>query len=183
MRQLSLPIRLPVSLVYRRAEFKIVEQRSQIVWQLPMGSIITPRVLKWLAGTIRDYYCQLSPLAPDWTTESDRCEEREPSAPTKFYFVKQVNENGTFANKLVWICAHTMAYKDGFFRNTMEMISISIVVGILSIHGTTGGRTVWALTRDLRIAYVFNARGGLNDVSYPHVGMDSIWLSDSPNWV
>jgi hypothetical protein len=49
------------------------------------GAAITDR-------TIRDYYCQLSPLAPDWTTESDRCEEREPSAPTLFYFEKQVNE-------------------------------------------------------------------------------------------
>jgi hypothetical protein len=52
-----------------------VEQRSQIVWQLRIRSIITPKVLKWLAGTIRDYHCQLSPLAPDWTTESDRCKE------------------------------------------------------------------------------------------------------------
>jgi hypothetical protein len=51
-----------------------VEQRSQIVWQLRMGSIITPNILKWLADTIRDCHCQLSYLAPDRTTESDRCE-------------------------------------------------------------------------------------------------------------
>jgi len=70
-----------------------VEQRSQIVWQLRMGSIITLNVLKWLAGTIRDYHCQVSQLAPDWTTESDRCEEREPSAPALFNFVKQVNKS------------------------------------------------------------------------------------------
>ena len=70
-------------------QFKIVEQRSQIVPQLWMGSIITPNVLKWLPDAIRYYYCQLSPLAPDWTTESDRCEEREPSAPTLFYVLVQ----------------------------------------------------------------------------------------------
>jgi hypothetical protein len=39
------------------------------------------------------------------------------------------------------------------------------------------------LLGDQRIQHVFKARGGSIDVSYPHVGMDSIWLSDSPNWV
>jgi len=52
-------------------------------------------------GTIRDYHCQLSQSASDRTTESDRCEEREPSAPTLFYFVKQVNESGSIANKQI----------------------------------------------------------------------------------
>jgi len=75
-----------------------------------------------------------------------------------------------------------MAYEEGF-RNTMVMISISIVVGILRIHGTTGGWTVWALSGDQRIQHVLKVHGGSIDVSYPHVGMDSIWLSDSPNWV
>ena len=98
------------------AEFKIVEQRSQIVLQLRMGSIIIPppKVLKWLAGTIRYYYCQLSPLAPDWTTESDRCEEWEPSAPTLFYFVKQVN--GSWLPMSEYRCAHIMPYKDCFLK-------------------------------------------------------------------
>jgi len=59
-----------------------MEQQSQIVSQLRMGSIMTPKVLKWLAVTIRNYHCQLSSFAPDWTTESDCCEQREPSAPT-----------------------------------------------------------------------------------------------------
>jgi len=54
-----------------------MEPRSQIVWQLQMGSIITAKVLKWLAGTIRDNRRQLSQSAPDWTTELDRCKERE----------------------------------------------------------------------------------------------------------
>jgi len=49
--------------VYRRAEFKIEEQRSQIVWLLRKGSTITPNVLKWLADTISDYLCQLSRLS------------------------------------------------------------------------------------------------------------------------
>ena len=52
-----------------------VEQRLQIMWQLRMGSLITPNVLKWLVGMICDYHCQVSQLAPDWTTELDRCEE------------------------------------------------------------------------------------------------------------
>jgi len=56
------------------AEFEILEQWSQIVWHLRKGSTITPNVLKWLADTIRDYYCRLSYFAPDRTTESDRCE-------------------------------------------------------------------------------------------------------------
>ena len=64
-----------------------------------------------------------------------------------------------------------MAYEEGF-RNKMEMILISVVVGILRIHGTTGGWTVWALSGDKRIQHVFKARGGSIDVSYPHVGMD-----------
>jgi len=74
------------------AVFEILERRSQIVWQLSKGSIIPANILKWVADTIRDYHRQLSQLAPDWTTESDRC-EREPSAPTLFYFGKQVNES------------------------------------------------------------------------------------------
>jgi hypothetical protein len=59
-----------------------VGQQLQIVWQLRKGSTITPHVLKWLADTIHNHRCQLSHFAPDWTTESDRCEEREPSEPT-----------------------------------------------------------------------------------------------------
>jgi hypothetical protein len=54
------------------AEFEILEQRLQIVWQFRKGSTITPNVLKWLADTIRDYHWQLT---PDRTTEPDRCEE------------------------------------------------------------------------------------------------------------
>jgi len=56
------------------------------------------------------------------------------------------------------------------------------VAGILRIHGATGW-TVWALSGDQQIQHVFKAREASIDVSYPHVGMDSIWLSDSPNWV
>jgi len=93
------------------AEFEIVEQRLQIVWQLRKGSTITPNVLEWLADTIRNYHWQLS---TDWTTESDRYEDREPSAPTLFYFIKQVNESCSIANKRIRICAHTMAYDECF---------------------------------------------------------------------
>jgi hypothetical protein len=48
------------------------------MWQLRKGSTITPNDLQWLADTIGDYHWQLS---PDWTTESDRCDEIELSAP------------------------------------------------------------------------------------------------------
>ena len=84
----------------------------------------TPNVLKWLAGTIRDYHCQLSQSAPDWTTESDRCEEREPSAPTLFYFVKQSQRkriNRQRANMDVPIRWHTKRV----FRITVEMFICS----------------------------------------------------------
>jgi len=40
----------------------------------------------------------------------------------------------------------------------MEMISILILVGILRIHGTTGGWAVWALSGDQRIPHVFKKR-------------------------
>jgi len=94
-------------LVYRRAEFKIVEQRSKIVWQLPMGSIITPNVLKWLPGPIRDYHCQSSPVTSDRTTESDRCEERAMCINSiQFHQHMPASEYG---------CADTMAYEVGFY--------------------------------------------------------------------
>jgi len=50
------------------------------------------------------------------------------------------------------------------------------------MYGATGW-TVWALSGDQRIQHVFKARRGSIDVSYPPVGLDVIWLSDSPNWV
>jgi len=64
-------------------------------------------VLKCLADTICDYCCELSQSAPDWTTELDRCEEREPSAATIFNFMKRTptREYGS---------AHMMAYKESF---------------------------------------------------------------------
>jgi len=34
-----------------------------------------------------------------------------------------------------------------------------------------------------RIQHEFKARGGSIDMLYPHMGMDGIWLSDSPIWV
>jgi len=71
--------------------------------------------------------------------------------------------------------------RKGFLRFAMEMIVF--VARILRMHGATGGGTVWALPGEQRIPYVLNARGDSIDVSYPHVGMDSIWLSDRPNWV
>jgi len=133
-----------------------------------------------ISDTIREYRCQLSHLAPDWTTESDRGEEWEPSTPTLFYFVKQVNESGSIANKWIWMCPY-----DGIRRGFLgiQWRWFYFVAWILRIHGATGGWTVWALSGDERIQHVFKVRGGSIDVSYPHAGMDSIWLSDNPNWV
>jgi len=58
----------------------------------------------------------------------------------------------------------------------MELISISIVVGILTIHGTTGRWTVWALSGDQRIWHVLKVPRGSIDVSYPQVGMDGYYV-------
>jgi len=57
-------------------------------------------------------------------------------------------------------------------RDAAEMISF--VAGILRIHGTTGGWTVWALSGDRQIQHVLKARGGLINPSYPNMGMDVI---------
>jgi len=49
----------------------------------PNGKYNIPRnVLKWLSDTICDCHCQLSPLVPDWTTELDSYDEREPYTTT-----------------------------------------------------------------------------------------------------
>jgi len=42
------------------------------------------------------------------------------------------------------------------------------LAGNLRINGATGGWTVWTLSGDQRIPYVFNARRGSIDVSYPN---------------
>jgi hypothetical protein len=102
------------------------------------------------------------------------CEEREPITPRLDDFIKHtpMSKYG--------ICPHLMASEE-VCRNTIKIISISIVVGILRIRRITGGGTVWALPGDQRIQHVFNARRGSIDGLYPHMGMDVIWLADSPN--
>jgi hypothetical protein len=40
---------------------------------------------------------------------------REPSAPTRFYFVKHVKECGSITNEGIQLCPHTMAYKEGLY--------------------------------------------------------------------
>jgi len=83
-----------------------VEQRSQIGWQLRKGSTITPIVLEWLSDMIRDYNCQLSPLAAARTTESDRCDERSIGINSiQFHQHMPTSEYG---------CAHMMAEEVGF---------------------------------------------------------------------
>ena len=63
-----------------------------------------------------------------------------------------------------------MAYEEGFEGYNGD--DLNFVAGIRRIHGATGGWTVWALSGDQRIPYVFYACGDSIDVSYPHVGMD-----------
>jgi len=165
---------------YRRALIKTVEQRSQIVPQLWMRSIITTECSKvvsryharlplsiltigmigpqnWIIVRSGSRQCQLQSI---WSNKSTKIDPQQANTdvPIRWY-TKRV------------------------FRNTMEMISMSIVLQILRIHGTTGGWTIWALSGDQRIQHVLMAHGGSIEVSYPYIGMDDIWLSDSTNWV
>jgi len=164
-------------MVYRWVEFKIVEQRFQIVLQLRKGSTITP---EWSKVVSRYDWWLPMPIVTIGTWLEDRIGslwgEREPSVPTLFSFIKHMRTSEHWYEPIQW---HTKR----IIRNTMEIISISIVVGILRIHGTTGGWTIWALSGDQRLHHVFKAHRGSIDVSYPHVGMECIWLSESPNWV
>jgi hypothetical protein len=68
---------------------------------------------------------------------------------------------------------HTTAYNDGF-----KEYNADDEAGILRIPGATGW-TVWAASQDQQIKHVSKARGDSIDVSYPYLGMDRIWLSDS----
>jgi len=72
------------------------------------------------------------------------------SAPTLFNFIKHTPTSEYGCVPIPW---HTKRV----CRNSKQMISISIVVGILRIHGTTGGWTVWALSGQQRIRHVFKA--------------------------
>jgi len=65
-----------------------------------------------------------------------------------------------------------MAYDEGFQEYNED--GLYFVAGIVWIHGTTGGWTIWALSGNQRFPHVFKAQRGSIDVSYPHVGMDSI---------
>ena len=129
-------------------------------------------------GTIRDYHCQLSQSASDRTTESDRCEEREPSAPTLFYFVKQVNESGSIANKQIQLGPYN-GIQTGFWWLQWWWL---FVARIHWIHGATGGWTIWALSGDQRIQLVLKAWRFNWCVVSPRAN-GRYWLSDSPNWV
>jgi len=62
---------------------------------------------------MRDYHCQLSQLAPDWTTESDRCEDSAIGANC-ILFRQQVHQSWSIANQQIRTCTHTMAYEEGF---------------------------------------------------------------------
>jgi len=78
-----------------------------------MRTIITPNVLKWLAGPIHNYHCQLSPLASDWTTKSDRCEERAMCVNSfQFHQHMPTSEYG---------CAYTMAYEEGSYDRSCDV--------------------------------------------------------------
>ena len=73
---------------------------------------------------------------------------------------------------------------DGIWRGFLGIQSrwCLFAAGMLMILGATGW-TPCPRWGDQRIQHVFKPRGGSIDVSYPHVAIDCIWLSDSPNWV
>jgi len=161
-----------------------MEQRSRIVLQLWMGSIITPECSEvasrynsrlplsiltigtWLDDRIVSLWRD-SNLRQLYSILSNKSTKADISPTSKYRYVP------------IWW--HTMRV----FRNIMAMISISIpiVVRILEIQGTTRGWTVWGLLGGQRIQNVFKACGGLIDVLYPNMEMDVVWLSDSLNRV
>jgi len=169
---------LPISFVYGWSEFRIVEQRLQIVWQLHKGSIITP---EW--SKVANHYESRLTLSiisfRIWLDDQigSLSEEREPSAPARFDFVNGVNESWSIANQRIWICAHTMAFEEGFEEHQGD--DCYFVAGILRIHGATGW-TVWALSGDQWIQHEFQAQRGSIVVSYPHVGMDGYLVFRHP---
>ena len=112
-------------------------------------------------------------------TESD-CSETAPFTPTLVYFVKQVSECWSIANVVIRICPQYSIWW-GILGFAMEMLLF--VARILRMHRATGGLTVWTLSREPRFSYVFNIGAHSIDMSYPHVGMASIWLLASANWV
>jgi len=180
---------IPISFVYCWPDFKIVEQWSQIMWQLRMGSIITPRVLKWLASTIRNYYCQWPPLAPDWTPESDRCEERAICANS--ILVRGRSQRRLIAKEQIRMCPYD-GIRTGFLEIQWRCL---FVAGILRIHGATRW-TVWAHFRrpaesacihgvEIQlICRILTWEWTLFASHTVPIGWDKviIWLSDSPNW-
>ena len=89
------------------------------------------------------------------------------------------NADRQCANMNVPIGFHTKRV----FSNTIEMISISIGVGSVRIHGTTARLTVWVLWGYQLIQNVLMACGGSIQLSYLYLEMDDIWLSDSPTRV
>jgi len=74
--QIWWPIWLPVSLSSNRHSSKYWSSDCWSYGSCESEVLYTPNVLKWLADTIHDYQCQLSPVAADWTTESNHCKER-----------------------------------------------------------------------------------------------------------
>jgi len=114
-----------ISFVSWWAKVKLGEQRLQIMWQLQMGSKITPTVPKWLAGIICNDIWQSSPLPQDRTTELNHCKEEAICARTVFYFVKQVYECWSITNEGIQICVHTIAHQEDF-RNAVVIVLLCI---------------------------------------------------------
>ena len=122
----------------------------QIVWPLQTLSIITPNVLKLLAGMFRDYCCQLSQLLANWTTKLD-CYVR----------------TGNHLHQLcpIWLnksmnADQLLTSEYGYVPRRLHMSVLGIqwswflfVAGILRIHGATRGWSVLALSGDQQIAH------------------------------
>jgi len=173
LNQLWLPIWLPVSLVIGRAQFNIEEQRSQNVWQLRLGCTITP-------GCSKEASRHVLQLPLSIITFGTWLDNRIALLWGDSHLRQHYSIPSTYGNELIRMCPYNGIWR-GFLG--MQCRWFYLVTEILRIHRATGGWTIWALSGDQQIQHVFKVHGGSIDVSYLHVGMDGIWLSDSPNWV
>ena len=144
-----LPRWWPVSLVYRWAEFNIVVLRSENVWELCKGSIITPA-----HSTVASRYNSWQP----------------------FSIITIVTWLGDWFGSFEYGCAHTRAFQECFSDCSGDVYWWCLFVArILRIHRATGW-TIRVLSGDQRIQHVFKVYGGSIDVMCPHIGEDGYFV-------
>ena len=138
-------------MVYLQAEFKIVKQRSLIVWLLRKRSLITPEYSK-----VASRYNAWLPLSI--ITVSTWLDDRIGSLWGQCHRRQLYSISSTSPPKLInRQPANTDMYPyDGIRRGFLGLLwRFVFVAGILRIHGATGGWTGWALSGDQRIQHVF----------------------------